>query len=94
MNASLFGMLNGIAKDARAGTYTGGSPDQNAMALMEELAQRAEFVLGTTYDSSTSYTTTYYITGPTNPQYPSGSVNPSWDSLQNIGNVNVKQAGG
>jgi len=92
-NSTLFGIVNGIARDARAGTYTGGMPDQNTMDLMEAFAQRAEFVLGTTYDASTSYTTTYYITAP-GTAFPAGSIAPSWDSQMNLGITNVKQVGG
>ena len=92
-NLTLWGILNGIAKDARAGTYTGGAPDQNAMALMEEFAQRAAFVLGTTYDASSNYTTTYYIDAP-GTTYPAGNVAPSYDTQENIGITNIKQVGG
>jgi hypothetical protein len=95
VNASLWGMLNGIAKDAKNGTYNNGIPDVNALSLMEELAQRAEYILGSTYDASTTYTTTYYITGPTNPQFPSsGAIAPSTDAAITVGTgVTFKQAG-
>jgi hypothetical protein len=95
LNASLWGMLNGIAKDAKNGTYNNGVPDVNALSLMEELAQRAEYVLGSNYDSSTTYTTTYYITGPTNPQFPSMGIAPSTDAAITVGTgTTFKQMGG
>jgi hypothetical protein len=92
-NTTLWGILNGIAKDARAGTYTGGAADQNTMAWAEATAQRAAFILGTTYDNSTSYTTTYYIDAP-GTTYPAGYVTPSYDTQANLGLTNIKQVGG
>ena len=99
MNAAFWGILNGIAKDAKNGTYNGGAPDTNVMSWCEKVAQQAEYNLGSNYDASTSYTTTYYITGlgttaSTGPEYPAGNVSPSWDALTQVGTgLTFKQQG-
>jgi len=91
-NLTLWNIINGIAYAARNGTYTAGVADVNAMSLCEEMVQRAQFVLGTTYDAATAYSTTYYVSGP-GAAYPAGSVAPSWDAAAQT-TMTIKQIGG
>ena len=52
----------------------------NGLAKCEEISQLAEYAFGTTYDAATDYTTTYYVTGTTPPQFPAGSIAGTEDS--------------
>ena len=90
MNQGLLGYLNGIATAAR----NSNPPDQNTMALCDQMYQMAAWGFQDTYDSATSSLSPFYLT-PTPPgPYPQGTIAPSWDSQQNLGIPDIRLVGG
>ena len=93
MQNNLFYALNGIATAARAGTYNSGVPDQNAMSACQDAYEQLIRILGTTYDSASSSTSssTVYLQSPAPFGLP---IAGSWDSQENLGITNIKLVGG
>lgn len=86
MNVTLLNMINGIAVAAKAANPI----DQNSMSLCEEMVQRSEYVFGTLYDTAASNSTLVIKF----PNYPAGSIAPSYDTIANIGVTNPRTVGG
>lgn len=86
MNTTWLNMTNGIAVAAKAKN----PPDMNMISICEEMVQRMEYAAGNTYDAATTNST--LIIGF--PNYPLGSIAPSYDAEANVGVTNPRLIGG
>ena len=84
MNTVILNALNGYATLAKAAN------DENAISILQEVVQRLEYGLGTTYDAATATAAPYIFVYP---NFPAGSIAPSEDSALAV-NATLKQAGG
>ncbi|PWT78229.1 MAG: hypothetical protein C5B60_01575 [Chloroflexi bacterium] len=87
MNATLYGILNGIATAAK------NANDPDSISVCVKMQQLAEYAFGTTYDTATSAATPVVIF-PSAGAYPAGSIAPTIDSIFALGVPNIRRVGG